>query len=74
MFFFPRRGLPKLFRSSSLTHVTRRTIISDTLTNLIKILDEVEKIFWKTEFDSTSNPDFYVLRVRFFFNINPFEQ
>lgn len=52
--------------SCSLTHVTRRTIISDTLTNLIKILDEVEKIFWKTEFDSTSNPDFYVLRVRFF--------
>lgn len=48
----------------SLTVVTtcRRTIISDTLTNLIKILDEVEGIFWKTEFD-TSNPDFYVLKV-----------
>lgn len=43
--------------------MARRTIISDTLTNLINILDEVEKIFWKTEFD-TGNQDFYVLRVR----------
>lgn len=42
----------------------RRTIISDTLTNLRDILDKVEGIKWETEFVVGSEADqFYTIRV-----------
>lgn len=42
----------------------RRTIISDTLTNLRDILDKVEGIRWETEFIVGSKKDqFYIIRV-----------